>query len=96
MSYLYYCHPFADLTDFCSVADGEGVNAAMYDSYCLAQQISIYGVNNLNPAILAYEEQMLSRSRARLAQAIPSMRHMFSPAAPEAYIKFLMGEMGAD
>jgi len=63
----------------------------MYDSYELSQQIIAHGVDNLDAAVKAYEEQMLQRSRKRVSQALTSLQVMFSPGAPETMIEAMMG-----
>lgn len=50
------------------VPNGEGVNIAMYDSYCLAQEIKKHGLGNLTAAVEAYEKDMLPRGIGSIIQ----------------------------
>ena len=68
---------------------GGGVNAAMYDSYRLSQEIVARGLDNIDSAVVAYEKDMLSNSRHRLKDVLADMKYMFSPDAPASFMDWV-------
>ncbi|KAL6855640.1 hypothetical protein J3F83DRAFT_770346 [Trichoderma novae-zelandiae] len=68
---------------------GEGVNCSMYDSLALASQIVERGIDQLDAAVKAYEEEMLVRGQDLIDRSNASASLLFAPDAPKGLLQVL-------
>lgn len=90
--------PVAGLTlvgDAAHVAtpNGEGVNCAMADALSLATKIATYGTDEIDRAVIEYEEDMFKRAVEHINDGLQigaMMRHKDGPAAIISFFKTAM------
>lgn len=71
---------------------GEGVNCAMYDSLILVEKIIEFGTgDDLDRAIVEYEENMFKRGRDLIERSMGSAELLFAEDAPNGLVQIIQG-----
>lgn len=70
-----------------AVTNGDGVNQAEYDSYCLAEQIVKHGEDNLDTAVAEYEKEMFPRGVESIESGQQWIDVGFGPDAPASLLQ---------
>lgn len=70
-----------------SPPSGDGVNVALHDSLQLAQQITAFGIDRLDEAVVEYEKLMKPRAKAMIEDSAMMNRMMFAEDAPRGLLK---------
>jgi 2-polyprenyl-6-methoxyphenol hydroxylase-like FAD-dependent oxidoreductase len=73
------------------IPSGEGANLAMYDGAQLGKALSAHP-DNVEAALLAYEEDLFSRSSAAAVEAAQLIRVLFADNAPHALVEAFLGD----
>ncbi|OTA01908.1 monooxygenase [Trichoderma parareesei] len=68
---------------------GEGVNCSMYDALVLASRIVERGLDQLDDAVTAYEEEMFVRGQDLIDRSNGSGELLFAPDAPKGLLEVL-------
>ncbi|KAK4624391.1 Monooxygenase asqM [Fulvia fulva] len=79
-----------------AVTNGDGVNVALFDSYCLAEQIIKHGQDNLDAAVAEYEKDMFPRGVESIKGGQQWVEVGFGPDAPASVLQAFGVEPGAD
>ncbi|EME45619.1 hypothetical protein DOTSEDRAFT_34093 [Dothistroma septosporum NZE10] len=70
-----------------AVTNGDGVNVALWDSYCLAEQITKHGVDNIDAAVAEYEREMFPRGVKGIDGGQQWVDVGFGPDTPHALVQ---------
>ncbi|GAM39858.1 monoxygenase [Talaromyces pinophilus] len=69
---------------------GDGVNNALHDSVELARQIIKHGIDNLDSAVVKYEEAMFPRAVEAINKGQWAVEHLFSAESSQSFLQAAM------
>jgi 2-polyprenyl-6-methoxyphenol hydroxylase-like FAD-dependent oxidoreductase len=74
----------------CSGPGGDGVNNALHDSVELARQIIKHGIDDLESAVVEYEEAMFPRAVEAINKGQWAAEHLFSAESSQSFLQAVM------
>lgn len=69
---------------------GDGVNNALHDSVELARRIIKQGIDNLDAAVVEYEEAMFPRAVEAINKGQWAVQHLFSAESSQSFLRAAM------